>query len=85
MKQLLTLAVTVTLAAGMAVVPAQAQTPKRGGTLIMSVQNTPRHLNPAVQSGIATGEPGTQLFASPLRYDEGWEPQPYLAKSWSVS
>ncbi|MAB19105.1 MAG: peptide ABC transporter substrate-binding protein, partial [SAR116 cluster bacterium] len=50
---------------------------KRGGTLIWAVQNTPRHLNPAVQSGIATGEPGNQLFAAPLRYDEDWTPQPY--------
>ena len=49
---------------------------KRGGTLIWAVQNTPRHLNPAVQSGIATGEPGNQLFAAPLRYDEDWTPQP---------
>ncbi len=64
---------------------ATAEEPKRGGTLVMSIQNTPRHLNPAVQSGIATGEPGTQLFAAPLRYDENWDPQPYLAKSWDVS
>ncbi len=58
---------------------------KRGGTLLWAVQNTPRHLNPAVQSGIATGEPGTQLFAAPLRYDADWTPQPYLAESWSTS
>lgn len=58
---------------------------KKGGTLLMAIQNTPRHLNPAVQSGIATGEPGTQLFAAPLRYDEDWTPQPYLAESWSIS
>ncbi|MDD9858192.1 MAG: ABC transporter substrate-binding protein [Gammaproteobacteria bacterium] len=64
---------------------AWAEEPKRGGTLVMSVQNTPPHLNPAVQSGTPTGEPGTQLFASPLRYDEGWNPQPYLARSWAVS
>jgi peptide/nickel transport system substrate-binding protein len=63
----------------------QADTPKRGGTLIWAIQGTPRHLNPAVQSGIATGQPGTQLFAAPLRYDENWNPQPYLAKSWNVS
>jgi peptide/nickel transport system substrate-binding protein len=25
------------------------------------------------------------LFAAPLRYDEDWTPQPYLAKSWDVS
>ena len=51
----------------------------------MSAPQTPRHLNPAVQSGTATGAPGAQLFAAPLRYDENWEPQPYLARSWDVS
>ena len=64
---------------------ATADEPKIGGTLTMAIQQTPRHLNPAVQSGTATGVPGTQLFASLLRYDEGWEPQPYLAESWDVS
>jgi len=62
-----------------------ADEPKKGGTLVMAIQSTPRHLNPAVQSGTATGQPGTQLFASLLRYDDGWEPQPYLAKSWEIS
>ena len=38
-----------------------------------------------MQSGIVTGYPGAQLFAAPLRYDEDWTPQPYLAKSWDVS
>ena len=56
-----------------------AGTPKRGGTLVWSIGTTPRHLNPAVQSGIATGEPGAQLFATPLRFDENWNPQPYLS------
>ena len=32
-----------------------------------------------------TGFPGAQLFATPIRYDENWDPQPYLAKSWDVS
>ena len=64
---------------------AAADSPKKGGTLIWAIQGTPRHLNPAVQSGIATGQPGTQLFAAPLRYDENWDPQPYLAESWKVS
>ena len=55
---------------------ASAQEPNKGGTLTMAIQQTPRHLNPAVQSGTATGQPGTQLFASLLRYDDGWTPQP---------
>ena len=64
---------------------ALADEPKKGGTLVQALQTTPRHLNPAVQSGIATGQPGAQLFAAPLRYDEDWTPQPYLAQSWEVS
>ena len=56
-----------------------------GGTLVIASTQVPRHLNGAVQSGIATAVPSTQIFASPLRYDENWEPQPYLAESWSVS
>lgn len=68
-----------------AVGPATAEEPKKGGTLVMSIQATPRHLNPAVQSGTFTGQPGTQLFAALIRYDEGWEPQPYLAKSWEIA
>ncbi|WP_299358563.1 ABC transporter substrate-binding protein [uncultured Paracoccus sp.] len=66
-------------------VPLLAQEPQRGGTLVQLVEDTPRHFNPAVQSGIATGEPGTQIFASLLRFDEGFEPQPYLAESWEMS
>ena len=56
-----------------------------GGTLVIGSTQTPRHLNGSVQSGIATAIPSTQIFASPLRYDENWEPQPYLAESWSVA
>ena len=56
-----------------------------GGTLVIASSQVPRHLNGAVQSGIATAVPSTQIFASPMRYDENWDPQPYLAKSWEVS
>lgn len=58
---------------------------KMGGTLVIGSTQVPRHLNGAVQSGTATAVPSTQIFASPLRYDENWEPQPYLAESWEVS
>ena len=59
-------------------VTVQADTPKAGGTLIMSIGTTPRHLNPAVQSGIATGAPGAQLFATLLRFDDQWNAHPTL-------
>jgi peptide/nickel transport system substrate-binding protein len=42
-----------------------------------------RHLNSAVQSGVATGVPAAQIFASPLRFDKDWNPEPYLAETWS--
>jgi peptide/nickel transport system substrate-binding protein len=81
----ITLVASCLLATGLMAGVATADEPKKGGTLVMSAPQTPRHLNPAVQSGTATGAPGAQLFAAPLRYDENWEPQPYLAESWDVS
>jgi peptide/nickel transport system substrate-binding protein len=74
------LAFAVTAASGIAMAA-----PKKGGTLVIGMTQKPRHLNPAVQSGIATAVPGTQIFATPLRYDENWNPQPYLAESWKLS
>lgn len=55
------------------------------GTLVVASTQVPRHFNGAVQSGLATALPSTQIFASPLRYDDNWKPQPYLAKSWDVA
>ena len=78
------LTASVALAAVMATGVA-AEEPKMGGTLVTVLGTNVRNLNSAVQSGIVTGYPGAQLFASPLRYDENWEPQPYLAESWETS
>jgi peptide/nickel transport system substrate-binding protein len=64
---------------------AHAQDAKRGGTLVIGNTQSPRHLNGAVQSGVATAMPSTQLFASPLRFDDKWNPQPYLAESWKLA
>jgi len=79
------------LSSAMALTPAVAGADappagRRGGTVIVAFgAGTPRHLNPAVQSGVATAVPGTQIFASPLRYDAEWTPHPYLAKSWKLA
>ena len=60
--------------------------PRPGGTLVYATTSgLPRHFNHALVSGAATIVPGTQIFASPLRYDENWNPQPYLAKIWDIS
>lgn len=53
-----------------------------GGTLRVALSQSLRHLNSAVQSGMATAVPASQLFASLLRYDDEWNPQPYLATDW---
>ena len=71
-------AVAIALLAGLP--PAIAQSPN---TLVVGIGAVPRHLNSAVQSGVATGIPAAQVFASPLRFDTDWNPQPYLAQSWS--
>ena len=90
MKNFLSFAhVSMALAAGftsVAAAPVQAQeTPKSGGTLVVAFPQTPRHLNSAVQSGVATAVPATQLFASPLRFNDKWQAQPYLAESWKLA
>lgn len=62
-----------------------ADGPQRGGTLVVVTAESARHLNPAVSSGTATGIPGAQIFASPIRFDADWQPQPYLAERWEWS
>ena len=62
-----------------------AQDVKKGGTLVIGSTQAPRHLNGAVQSGLATAVPSTQLFASPLRFDDKWNAQPYLAEKWTLA
>ena len=81
------LATTLIAAAASSVtLPASAQEqPKRGGTLVIGSTQVPRHLNGGVQSGIATAVPSTQVFASPLRFDDKWNAQPYLAETWKLA
>ena len=57
----------------------------KGGTVVIGTTQKPRHLNSAVQSGIATMSPASQLFAMPLRVDADWKPHPYLAEKWQLS
>ena len=57
----------------------------KGGVLVVGSTQAPRHHNSAVKSGVATMMPAAQLFASPIRMDKNWKPQPYLAESWTLS
>ena len=56
-----------------------------GGELVAGLYATPSHLNPAIQSGLATAFPGAQIFAGLLRFDNEWNPHPYLAEKWEIS
>ncbi|MDP6564790.1 MAG: ABC transporter substrate-binding protein [Alphaproteobacteria bacterium] len=77
------IAAAVALAFGLQ--PAFAADPKKGGTLKVIGTANPRHFNAAVQSGVATMEPGAQLFATLLRIDGKFRPHPYLATEWRAS
>ncbi len=57
----------------------------KGGVLVIGTTQRARHFNSAVQSGFATMMVASQLFASPLRMDKNWKPQPYLAERWELS
>jgi peptide/nickel transport system substrate-binding protein len=80
-------ALALALMAGLPAVHTFAATeaPTRGGTLVLGSTQALRHVNGAVQSGIATAVPSTQIFASPLRFDDKWNAQPYLAEKWSLA
>lgn len=82
---LLTCAFGIAIAASTVLPGVRSALAADGGTLVVASTQVPRHFNGAVQSGLATAMPSTQIFASPLRYDDNWNPQPYLAKSWETS
>jgi peptide/nickel transport system substrate-binding protein len=64
-----------------AVAPAHGQA-DRASTLAIGMGYVLRHLNPAIQAA-PVNLIGSQIFASPLRFDKDWTPQPYLAESWA--
>ncbi|MBU0971281.1 MAG: ABC transporter substrate-binding protein [Proteobacteria bacterium] len=64
---------------------ANTPAPRPGGEIVASLYATPAHLNPAIQSGLATSFPGVQLFAGLIRFDTQWNPHPYLAKKWEIA
>ncbi len=55
------------------------------GQLVVALNNTPTHFNPAVHSGVLTGIVGSQLFAGLFRVDADGTVRPYLAETWSFS
>jgi len=84
MKQFFGLAIGILLMPAFVADIASAA-PVKGGTLVIGSTSVVRNFNGAVQSGTGTALPSTQIFASPLRYDDKWNPQPYLAEKWQVA
>ena len=59
---------------------------RQGGTLVVANQTAASaSLIGNTGSGTGIGYPSAQLFASPLLFDENYQPQPYLADSWSFA
>ncbi len=59
--------------------------PVSGGTVVLATQVQATSINSNIQSGNASGSPSSQLFASPILFDGDYNPEPYLAESWSFS
>ena len=76
---LLTLAATTYLSAG-AMLPAQAQEPKKGGTVHVVVQPEPPMLMQGLNQNGPTNMVAGNIYESLLRYDEKLKPQPSLAR-----
>ncbi|WP_353147632.1 ABC transporter substrate-binding protein [Pollutimonas bauzanensis] len=82
------IAVGLFSASALFAVAANAELPpngKKGGSLTILSNSAINSLNPAIQSGVATAVPGSQLFASLLLVDDKWQFHPYLADSWEKS
>ena len=84
-KSLLKVSIIVAATSAMGFSIAAQANANKGGVLSWLTSGSPGHFNSAIRSGTATGQPAAQIFASPLRYDAEWNPQPYLAKSWKLS
>lgn len=78
-----------TLAAGALLALALSARPAWAGadtnTLVVGTYRPTLTLNQALNPDYTTTLPGSQVFASLLRFDDKGQPQPYLAKSWAWS
>lgn len=64
---------------------APAATPQQGGTLVMVVQPEPPTLASFLSTAGPVGQVATKVYEGLLEYDFKLNPQPGLAKSWTVS
>ncbi len=64
---------------------AQTATPKRGGTLVFALASDPGTLNRNIGSNNEDGHIACVIYQGLTRMDAKLDPQPMLAKSWTVS
>lgn len=65
--------------------PARAESPRRGGTAVVAVAGDPGHLNPAISTAGPLHAVAGSLFNGLVALDRDGQPQPDLARSWTVS
>jgi peptide/nickel transport system substrate-binding protein len=74
--------------ASVATAPLSAQTggaqPRRGGTAVAVIDTNPPSLNVAISNGATENRVAATIFGSLVWIDRKWQPQPYLAESWTV-
>ena len=64
---------------------AQSETPRHGGTMVFAIGANPETLNPAVTTGVEALGVACKMFNGLVYLDRDWNPQPELARSWTVS
>src|SRR3954463_8207398 len=73
------------LAAALYAVPLQAQTPKRGGTLVQLTQPEPPTLASYISTSGPIGQVTAKIYDGLLEYGFDMKPQASLAESWTVA
>jgi peptide/nickel transport system substrate-binding protein len=81
------LLLTLLLAAcgGQSSTPNSANTPKRGGTLVVADTSDPGTLNPAITTAFNTHFVTDQIYNGLVGLDEHLNPVPDLAEKWTIS
>jgi peptide/nickel transport system substrate-binding protein len=71
-------------AAALCAAAGEAQTPKRGGTLVLLVQPEPPTLASYLSTAGPIGQITAKVYDGLLEYDMSLDPKPSLAESWQV-
>lgn len=81
----LALALLLSLNVGLPSAPARAQSPARGGTMVIGAGNDPGQFNPGITTAGGTHFVTGNIYNGLLMLDERFNPQPDLAESWTTS